>query len=308
MTGSTAALVDEKQRTRLVSRFGKGARTWLAGLPAQVDALAAEWKLTVDGPAPHGRTSVVLRCRRADDAAAVLKVSPDRAMARSEARILRLWAGTGRVPQVWEVDEARGAILLESVGEGRTVALDARVPAMNEIGRLIADLHAAEIPASERAELHPLHERVSFLYDMWEHLRAGGPAAEQVPASLLHHGHARARALAADNGEGRVPLHGDLHPGNVLRGGPQRGLVAVDPRACIGDPAWDAAEWPLWRAESVAEVEHRAAELADVVGLPSERVVAWAEASAPILATGLANRGETASTPRFRTLMELAGR
>lgn len=306
MSDATAALVDEEQRTRLVGRFGTGARAWMAGLPAQVDGLAAEWKLTVDGPAPHGRTSVVLRCRRADDAPAILKVSPDRAMARSEARILRLWESTGRVPRVWEVDESRGAILLEAVGEGRTVALDARVPSMSDIGRLIADLHAAEIPESERAELHPLHERISFLYDMWEHLRSGGPAAELVPAALMHRGHAWARTLAADV-DMRVPLHGDLHPGNVLLGGPQRGLVAVDPRACIGDAACDAAEWPLWRAESVEEVERRAAELADVLGLPSAHLLAWCAATAPILATGLANRGEPDSSPRFRTLMELAG-
>ncbi|OUC96640.1 hypothetical protein CA984_14275 [Streptosporangium minutum] len=39
-------------------------------------------------------------------------------------------------------------------------------------------------------------------------------------------------------------VHGDLHPGNVLDGGP-RGLVVIDPRPCVGDPAFDAVDWVL---------------------------------------------------------------
>jgi streptomycin 6-kinase len=38
-----------------------------------------------------------------------------------------------------------------------------------------------------------------------------------------------------------VLLHGDLHPGN---GRPERGLVVVDPRACVGDRARLWATYP----------------------------------------------------------------
>lgn len=32
-------------------------------------------------------------------------------------------------------------------------------------------------------------------------------------------------------------------------GGGNRGLVAIDPRPCVGEPAFDAAEWVFWNAD-----------------------------------------------------------
>ncbi|WP_432046784.1 aminoglycoside phosphotransferase family protein [Streptomyces asiaticus] len=40
-----------------------------------------------------------------------------------------------------------------------------------------------------------------------------------------------------------VLLHGDLHLGNVLGGGAGRGLMAIDPKACVGDPCIDAVDY-----------------------------------------------------------------
>ncbi|MHA1570346.1 MAG: aminoglycoside phosphotransferase family protein, partial [Alphaproteobacteria bacterium] len=48
-----------------------------------------------------------------------------------------------------------------------------------------------------------------------------------------------ARKLLASEGE-KVPLHGDLHHGNVLDAGP-RGWLAIDPKALLGDRAYDVA-------------------------------------------------------------------
>ncbi|MEU8890482.1 aminoglycoside phosphotransferase family protein [Streptomyces sp. NPDC048442] len=42
-----------------------------------------------------------------------------------------------------------------------------------------------------------------------------------------------------------VLLHGDLHLGNVLDGGAERGLMAVGPKACVGDPCFDAVDYVL---------------------------------------------------------------
>ncbi|GAB3208549.1 aminoglycoside phosphotransferase family protein [Marinactinospora thermotolerans] len=302
MSDVTAQLVDDEQRDRLVRRFGAGARNWLAAMPALVDEIAREWGLTIDGPAPHGATSVVLYCRREDGTPAVLKVGPEPRLIRNEAQILRLWEGTRRVPEVWQVDGRRGGLLMEAISPGRSIAEAERAPTVEEIAALIADLHGADIPERDRGRLHPLHSRIHFVFDLWERYRADGLAAEFVPASVLHHGHARARALASGEDD-LVPLHGDLHPGNVLDGGPERGLVAVDPRGCLGDAAADAADWALWRVESVEEIEHRAAILATGVGVPTERLLAWARALAPIMAIAVANRGG-ASSASFATLMD----
>ena len=43
-------------------------------------------------------------------------------------------------------------------------------------------------------------------------------------------------------------LHGDLTPGNILDGGTERRLVAIDPAPCLGDAAFDAVDLILWQA------------------------------------------------------------
>ncbi|RCV57323.1 aminoglycoside phosphotransferase family protein, partial [Marinitenerispora sediminis] len=280
MSGVLTDLVDDVQRERLVRRFGCKARNWLSGLPALVDELADDWKLTVTGPAPHGRTSVVMFVRRADGTAAVLKVGPDPALLATEACTLGLWEATGRVPAVWEVDKRRGGLLLEAIEPGEHVADMDPAPALEEVAALIRDLHTARLPEHKVSRLHPLQSRVNFLYDLWEHRRAEGRAADLVPAVLLHHGHARARALTA-NEDNVVALHGDLHPHNVLNGGPRRGLVAIDPRACLGDAAVDAVEWVLWQAGSREEVDRRISVLAPAIGSSPARLLGWCRAAAP---------------------------
>lgn len=304
MSDVMAHLVDRKQRERLQRRFGSGAEDWLAELPAVIEKLAAEWQVSVDGPAPHGRTSVVVHCTRDDGAPAIMKLSPDVGLVLSEARILRLWEATRRVPRVWAVDPDRGALLMEAIGDGRTIAFGGVVPPMETIGSLISELHGIDISRHELMEMRPLSTRVQYVFDVWGYERAAGPAADVVPATLLHSGYARARDLSHGR-ESNVPLHGDLHPGNVLDGGPGRGLVAVDPRACVGDAAADAVDWPLWKATSLEEVERRALVLAAAIDVPSERLIQWCRAFAPCFATAMANRGR-ADTAEFEVLLALA--
>ncbi|MBR8743613.1 aminoglycoside phosphotransferase family protein [Nocardiopsis sp. MG754419] len=292
MNDVTAQFVDDRQRRRLERRFGSHVAEWLTELPAVVEKLAAEWRLTVEGPAPHGRTSVVLCVRRADGSEGVLKLSPDSGFVVAEADLLWLWRGTRRVPDVWDVDADRGAILMERV-DGETIAAKGVLPPMETIGGLIAELHAVEITPAQRRELRPLTARVQFIFDMWNRERVEGPAAEVVPAALMHHASAKARDLAGGDVD-IVPLHGDLHPGNVIDGGP-RGLVVVDPRACLGDGAVDAVDWALWKATDVAEVERRVGVLSRAMGVDGDRMMEWVRAFAPCVAVAKVNRGQTGS-------------
>ena len=302
MNDVTARFVDDQQRRRLERRFGSHVEEWLTGLPRVVEELASEWELTVEGPAPHGRTSVVICVLRSDGALGVLKISPDGGLAVSEARMLRIWESSGSVPVVWEVDGERGAILMEWI-EGDTVAAGGVVPPMEVIGALIGRLHAVEVPHRELLELRPLASRVQFVFDLWNRERNEGPAAEVVSASSMHQGFCRARDLA--NGEvDVVPLHGDLHPGNVIDGG-ERGLVAMDPRACLGDGAVDAVDWALWKATNLPEVVHRVDVLSRVLGVDGDRMMEWVRAFAPCLAVAKANRGHV-GTEEFDMLIELS--
>lgn len=302
MNDVTGQLVDARQRRRLERRFGAHVGEWLAELPAIVEKLASEWRVTVEGPAPHGQTSVILHVVRADGSPGVLKLSPDSGLAVAEAGLLRMWADSRRVPDVWGVDADRGAILMERI-EGNTIAAIGVVPSMEAIGTFIAQLHGVHVPRADLLELRPLVARVQFVFDIWSRERAEGPAAEVVPPSAMHQGFARARDLSHGR-ENLAPVHGDLHPGNVIDGG-DRGLVAVDPHACLGDSAVDAVEWAMWKATTVDEVERRVAELSGVMRVDGDRLMEWVRAFAPCMAVAKVNRGQGGSA-EFDVLMRLS--
>ncbi|GAA4676146.1 aminoglycoside phosphotransferase family protein [Streptomyces youssoufiensis] len=78
-------------------------------------------------------------------------------------------------------------------------------------------------------------------------------------------------------------LHGDLHPGNVLDGGVERGLMAIDPKACVGDPCFDAVDYVVAGA-GLEGVDARCARVASACGLDGDRLYAWSQVIAPFAA------------------------
>ncbi|MEU0881329.1 aminoglycoside phosphotransferase family protein [Lentzea sp. NPDC005914] len=202
-----SSLIDDAARARLIRRFGDDVSGWIAALPDLVGALATRWGLTVVKLMPGG-TGTTFLCT-----SAVLKVTPDRDVAALEARALAAWADTRAMVDLLDTDLARGALLLERIEPG-TPADD---PAL-----VVPRLHTAS-PVG----FPPLRARVDFLFETLLTLRTGTYYATE------HH---RARKLAQDNVK-PVLLHGDMHPGNVLQG--PHGPVAIDPRAHVGDPAFD---------------------------------------------------------------------
>lgn len=88
-----------------------------------------------------------------------------------------------------------------------------------------------------------------------------------------------------------VLLHGDLHPGNVLDGGPRRGLVAIDPKACAGDPCFDAVDFVVAGAGREG-VEARCAGVAAAYGLDPDRLYAWSRVDAAFAALARLGAGE----------------
>ncbi|MFJ6673637.1 aminoglycoside phosphotransferase family protein [Actinosynnema sp. NPDC091369] len=203
---------------RMVRRFGPGVRSWLSGLDALVAGLCRDWGLEVVRPLSGG-TSHAVWCTRGGEPV-VLKVTPEPPIAAQEVAALRAWEPSPRMVRVLEADPARGALLLEGLVPG-TPAADG--PGLAEVLR---ELHIAPPEG-----FPPLSERVDFLFGVLRRRHAGDHDAA----------HARAAELARD----RVPatlLHGDLHFGNVLDAG-ARGLVAIDPRPCVGDPAVDAVDF-----------------------------------------------------------------
>ncbi|MGW6928670.1 aminoglycoside phosphotransferase family protein [Lentzea sp. NPDC054927] len=215
-------MIDESARSRLIRRFGTDVTGWIDALPDLVATLTAHWGLTVVKLMPGG-TSTTFLCTTSPGttspgttspgAHAVLKITPDHDIAVHEAKALTSWAYTDSMVDLLDTDLDRGALLLEAITPG-TPATD---PA-----RVVPHLHEAE-PTG----FPPLKARVDFLFETVLTRRTGTYYATE------HH---RARKLADDNVQ-PVLLHGDMHPGNVLQG--PHGPKAIDPRACIGDPAVD---------------------------------------------------------------------
>jgi streptomycin 6-kinase len=276
--------VDEAVRLRLTARFGGDVAAWFDDLPAVLRSVARRWGLELTESIPRGSVSVVLRCRTSDGRPAVLKVSPDVARIASEAACLSEWA-TAHTPTVLAVDERVGALLLEAIEPGSPLDVSARYPPADRVVELLRSLHDAGVP---RPTYPTVAHRVAYLFDSSARLYDRKPQlAAVVSPELYQRGRHVAARLARDAGA-VVVLHGDLTPSNILDGGDRRGLVAVDPAPCLGDPAFDAVDLVMWQAGDVDIVGARAEQLASALDFETNRLLAWFTAFAGMTALELA--------------------
>ncbi|MGY6653058.1 aminoglycoside phosphotransferase family protein [Amycolatopsis sp. TRM77291] len=282
-----AVLIDDEARARLVRRFGEDVATWCDELPALVERLAARWGLTVVGAEP-GNTGRTLICTGDDGLKKVLKLTPDHTIAESEAAALRAWNGCSRVVQVLDAELTAGAILLEGISPG-TQLLDvgANVP-WAEVGDLLTQIHSVAPPP----DFPPLEDRVVFMYELAERGLRGSVAEATLSLETLDRARLRALELATSGG-GNAIVHGDLHPGNVLDGGPGRGAVAIDPRPSVGDPSFDLADWVTLPMRDGGTLEDGFDAIAPhLPGFDAGRVRAWCVALAPLFVMRPLERGE----------------
>jgi streptomycin 6-kinase len=171
-----------------------------------------------------------------------------------------------------------------------------------DIAALVRALHVTGEPTVGDG-VQMLGERVDFIFEHWiGRYQQRSDLTDVVPIAALRRGHQLARRLTASS-EQIVLVHGDLHPGNVLNAGKPRGLVAIDPRPCIGDPAFDLVDWVFWNAEG-SEWNARSHELSSLLGVEPERLWAWCSAFAAILAAGSIRRG--GNREQVDALMNLA--
>jgi streptomycin 6-kinase len=241
-------------RAFVASRLGEEGRAWIASLPEIEEVLAARWQLEVGRELPGGLLSCVRAVRLRNGDPAVLKIGASRTRTRHEIAALRAWGGIG-TPELIEADEELGALLLERIAPGsRPESADPRA-----VAALLRTIHMAPLAGlpslAETVELRiqrALDEgRASETKTTWARARAKELASEPHPVTLVH---------------------GDFDERNLLVC-ERRGLCAVDPLPCTGDPAYDAAYWvhgnrrPGRRARLDALVE---------LGFDQARVRDWA--------------------------------
>lgn len=289
-----APVIDvEDVRARLGRRFGPEVAGWCAGLPALADDLASQWGLRLGQAWPTGGTSVVLPCESDDGELLVLKLTPDLKIAADEATALDAWMACRHVVTLHDADLDRGALLLERVLPGTRLADEPDRWPLEEVWPVLSGLWQEPSGPGARSALPHLRARAEFVFAITQRRLDLHPAvSRRVPPELMERSRSLARALAV---EGPVRLlHGDLHAGNVLRGGDGCGLVAIDPRPCLGDPAFDAVDWVLADGGSEHAVQQRIAWLAGrLEGLDPGRAWAWCQATAVVIAvTLLISRGD----------------
>jgi streptomycin 6-kinase len=265
---------DQAWRARMVRRFGPEVEAWCDDVSRLAGELAARWELRELEPVPAGGTSRVVACRIADGGRAFLKLTPEPGLAIDEATALRAWEDGGRAPRVLAFDEPTCALLLEAIEPGTRLADVPQLATVPAVAGLTAALH---VPAP--AGLPALRERVDFVFSITR-TRARGM---RLDAGAIERSHAAARMLADDRPGPAVLVHGDLHPANVLVGPPGRELVAIDPRACLGDPAFDLVDWITdWATPD--RWQERSDALAAATGVAPARLWSWLRALAVVIA------------------------
>ncbi|WP_410663826.1 aminoglycoside phosphotransferase family protein [Amycolatopsis sp. lyj-84] len=293
-----AVLIDDQARARLITRFGDDVAAWCDALPALVARLAEQWGLTVLDAKP-GNTGRTLICAGDDGAKKVLKLTPDHAIAESEAAALRAWDGCSRVVQVLATELADGAILMEGIDPGTELRESGVNVPWSEVGDLLTQIHAVTPPPG----FSTLEDRVVFMFRLAERGLRGSVAEATLPLETLDRARLRALALATDGG-GKSIVHGDLHPGNVLDGGPGRGAVAIDPRPSVGDPSFDLADWVTLPMTAGGTLEDGFDAIAPhLPGFDAERVRAWCAALSPLFVIRPLERGER--TPFVEAMLRM---
>lgn len=274
--------------------WGAQGERWLATLPASIADVAGEWDLSIGAPFAMS-FHWVAAVTRSDGTFAVLKLGPTGpGHLAHEAGALEAFDGRGAV-RLLAYDGARGALLLERARPG-DMARDL-VPQR--------DSEATAAAVSVLRQLHrrlPEHCRLPAVEDEREsfaaHLRAY-PGDDPVPRRLVE----RAGRLFDElcgTAPARVVLHGDLHHDNLLSA-TREPWLAIDPHGVVGDPGYDVGALvynpdPDRRDDRLLSlVPARIEQLADGLGMPHERVVAWAFVYAVLSQVWSAEDGGTPS-------------
>jgi streptomycin 6-kinase len=244
------------------------------------DDHVARWSLVPDGVPMITPGSGLLPVRR-DGVRAMLKV----AVAEEERRGAHLmvwWRGDGAARVLAHADDA---LLMEWVPGG----------SLAELARAGADDEASRIACAVAARLHARRDpppRAVVPLARW--FEALGPAAARH-GGLLAHAHATARELLATPRD-VVVLHGDLHHGNVLDGGPARGWLAIDPKGLYGERGFDFANLFCNPDHAIATAPGRLARQATTVaaaaGIERGRLVRWILAYAGLSAAWSLEEGD----------------
>lgn len=161
-------------------------------------------------------------------------------------------------------------MLIEECRPGHTLDTLAPREADSAAAELLQQLQSAACPTNLPRLADRVRDLSEDLPDRWLALH------EPFEQSLLEHAAALLPMLATH--DERVMLHGDFHHHNILAAG-NRQWLAIDPLPAVGDPAYDAVQYLLFRKGGLAapQIEWGAVnkEFCSLIEVDPERVKAW---------------------------------
>jgi streptomycin 6-kinase len=255
----------------------------MAQIQPSLDSYRRRWDLSPDGPAVETRSSQLLPVVASGEPAMLkVAISPEE---RAGAALMVWWEGVGAA----RVLAHEGAAILLERAVGGCSLLDLATSGRDDEASRIACAVAARLHGprdSPPPELVPLD---AWFAELWPvGARYGGILGACADA---------ARTLLAAPREIGV-LHGDIHHGNVLDFGPERGWLAIDPKGLWGERTYDFAnllcnpELPMTR--DPARLARQATIIAEAANLDRGRLLLWALAYAGLAAAwDLDNEGPT---------------
>jgi streptomycin 6-kinase len=262
-----------------VAALGEQGTSWLAALPSVIADLERDWFISLEHELPGGSGSYVARARTADGAAAVLKVTVTMEGLADQLGTLRRANGRGYARLLRE-DLGRQAMLLEALGPSLEVS--GLAPERQLV--ILADTLALAWEEAAGRRPAPGEDKASGLYalisDLWPQL--GRPCSPAVVEQALKF----ADGLRQVPDRELVVVHGDPHPGNLLRvlearPGGETGYCFVDPDGFVADRAYDLGvairDWTaqLDGPDAEGTLRRYCRLLAEHTGVEADRIWQW---------------------------------
>jgi streptomycin 6-kinase len=257
---------------------GEAGKAWLAGLPAAVAALAAQWDLSPGRTLPGSTEAFVMGVIMSDGREAVLKLlRPGSDPGRGELNTFLAARGRGYA-EVYAYDEAWDAMLIERLGPDLAElgwSTDAQIKA------ICATLREAWMPAPTDAAFMNGAEKANslgaFIEAAW--LELGRPCAEQTIRMARCYAGIRRPHFDASHA---VLAHGDAHAWNTLLVPRSPGKFKfVDPVGLFIDRAYDLGilmrEWTpdFLTGDPLTLGLRRCRLLAELTGIDPEPIWQW---------------------------------
>ncbi|MFB8008696.1 aminoglycoside phosphotransferase family protein [Nocardia sp. NPDC056000] len=266
--------------------FEERGHQWLADLPKVIAERCAAWELEIIGEAFGGGThSYVAPVRRADGSVAVLKIPVIDPENLGEAAGLYCYRGDGAV-RLLEFDPGTNSLLLEWAKPGSPLLVQPGFPSLEGRPENIGLIEQAcalyrrlrREPADVPAEFPSLPEAAGMVAE-WVGMFTAPEAdiAQVIPDRLLVRAREWCERLAVPDGPLLV-VNRDTHLGNIVAAEREPWLL-IDPKAYLGEAAFDAGFLIMIQVQSDPVPEHAAAVVdrtAAALGVSAERARGWA--------------------------------